>query len=175
MKQKKKKQKMKNNSIFSSENEMAKLILLIIIVAVAFGLFYAITLLVVKKEKTNKTEPTTEATIQYKKILVSNILNQKDEEYYVLAYKNKDQYVEAYQNYLKYYELSKEDAYPYYYVELDNSLNKNYTSENSNLNTEKTEELKFSQTTLLRIKSGKIISIYEGKDRIKGKLERMTK
>lgn len=176
-KAKKNNYKTKNNSIFSSDNEMAKLILLIVIVAIAFAIFYVITLFVVKKdEKQTNTQPeTTEATIQYQKILVSNILSQKETEYYVLAYKSDDKYLEAYKNNLTYYAMTKEDSVPYYYVELDNSLNKSFITEKSKLNVESAKDLRFSQTTLLRIKEGKIISTYEGKDNITGKLDRMSK
>ena len=169
--------KKKNQSIFSSDNEMAKLILLIIIVALAFAIFYIITLFVIKKDeqKTENNEETTEATIQYQKILVSNILSQKDNEYYVLVYTENDPYYDAYENYLLYYEMAKEDAVPYYYVELNNAFNKKFINEKSNLKVEKAEEFKFSETTLLRIKDGKVISTYEGKDSITGKLGRMTK
>ena len=177
MKKANKSNKMKNNSVFSSDNEMAKLILLIVIVAIAFAIFYVITLFVVKKDenKTTTQEETTEATIQYQKILVGNILSQKEDEYYVLIYKNDDKYVEAYKNNLTYYAMTKEDSVPYYFVELDNSLNKSFITEKSKLNVENAKDLRFSQTTLLRIKEGKIISTYEGKERIIGKLDRMSK
>ena len=170
------KNKKKNNSIFSSDNEMAKLILLIIIVAAAFALFYVITSLVVKnKDKTENKQENNEVVIQYEKILVSNILSQNNTEYYVLAYTSNDSYLDAYKNYLLFYETSKQDAVPYYFVELDNTFNKGFISEKSNLNVDKSENFKFSQTTLLRIKDGKVISTYEGKENITGKLGRMTK
>lgn len=172
----KNKSKKKNNSIFSSDNEMAKLILLIIIVALAFGIFYVITLFVVKKDKTEPTtEQTTEAVIQYQKILVSNIFSQNPEEYYVLAYTSNDEYVEAYKNNLTYYTMAVDNSVPYYFIELDNSLNKSFIAEKSKLNVTNSQDIRFSQTTLLRIKEGKIISTYEGKDNITGKLDRMTK
>ena len=172
-----KSKKIKNNSVFSSDNEMAKLILLIVIVAIAFAIFYVITLFVVKKDENNTTQPETqqEATIQYQKILASNALSQKEGEYYVLAYMDDDKYVESYKNNLTYYAMTKEDSVPYYYIELDNTFNQSFIAETSKLNVEKAKDLRFSQTTLLRIKEGKIISTYEGKDNIVGKLDRMSK
>ena len=173
-----KSKKIKNNSVFSSDNEMAKLILLIVIVAIAFAIFYVITLFVVKKKDEKTTTPNdtpTEATIQYQKILASNVLSQNEKEYYVLAYKNDDKYVESYKNNLTYYSMTKEDSVPYYYIELDNTFNKEFLNEKSKLNVEKAKDIRFSQTTLLRIKEGKIVSTYEGKDNIVGKLDRMSK
>lgn len=177
MKQTKKtiKQNKTNTSFFSSDNEMAKLILLIIIVAIAFAIFYVITLFVVKKdESTTDTEKNIEVTIQYEKILVGNILSQSNDEYYVLVYTDDDQYVDLYKNYLMYYEQN-EEAVPYYYAELDNIFNKDFIADKSHLKVEDAKQFKFSQTTLLRIKDGKVISTYEGKDSITGKLGRMTK
>lgn len=167
----------KNNSVFSSDNEMAKLILLIIIVAIAFAIFYIITIFVIKKDDNSEknTETNNEVTIQYEKILVSNILSQSNNEYYVLAYMNDDPYIEAYKNYLTYYEMAKEDAVPYYLVELENTFNKDFIADNSKLNVTQSKDLRFSQTTLLRIKDGKVISTYEGKDNITAKFGRMTK
>lgn len=167
----------KDNAIFSQNNEMAKLIILVAMVAVAFAIFYIITLFVVKKDSdtNDDTSTPTEVTIQYEKILVSNILSQNSSEYYVLAYTNNDPFLDAYENYLIYYETAKENTVPYYYVELNNTFNKNFLSDKSKLNVENSQDFKFSQTTLLRIKDGKVISTYEGNESITGKLSRMTK
>lgn len=163
-------------SFISTDNEMAKLIMLIVAVGLAFAIFYIITIFVVKKEDTTKPDETNiEETIQYEKILVSNILTQKPKEYYVLVYTNDDKYMDAYRNYLLMYEMNKEDSVPYYFVELDNAFNKDFKSEESKLDVKESKEFKFKETTFLRIRDGKIISTYEGKDNISGKLGRMTK
>ena len=163
-------------SFISTDNEMAKLIILIVAVGLAFAIFYIITMFVVKKEEAATPGDTdTEAVIQYDKILVSNILTQSPKEYYVLVYTNNDKYMDAYNNYLLMYEMNKEDAVPYYYVELDNTFNKEFKSEESKLDVTDSKDFKFKETTLLRIRNGKIVSTYEGKDNISGKLDRMTK
>lgn len=174
-KMKNKKTNKKTNSMISTDNEMSKLILLIVIVAVVFAAFYFVTLFVTKDEKTEeKQENTTEATIQYEKILVSNILSQKAKEYYVLVYFEDDNYVDLYKNYLSYYS-TKEGSVPYYYVDVNEVFNKSFISEKSKLNVSNSKDFKFKETALLRIQDGKIISTYEGKDNITGKLGRMTK
>ncbi len=167
----------KTNSMVSTNNEMSKLILFILIVAIVFVAFYIITLFVTKKDETatDTTEENTEATIQYEKILASNILSQKPSEYYVLVYYGSDKYVDYYKNYLTYYESSIEGAVPYYYVDMDEVFNNTFKSEQSKLDVKDVKEFKFSQTTLLRIRDSKVISTYEGKDNITGKLGRMTK
>ena len=70
---------------------------------------------------------------------------------------------------------SKEGSVPFYYVDANNTLNNAYISDTSNLNVTDVKKIRFSQTTLLRINDGKVISSYEGHDNITGKLGRMTK
>ena len=175
-KMKKKKENIKKTSEFiSTENEMSKLILLIVIVGIVFAAFYIVTLFVTKDEKEEpSTEETTEATIQYEKILVGNILTEKPSEYYVLVYFEKDQYLNLYKQYLEYYK-TLEGAMPYYFVNMDESFNKQYIGEKSKLNASDSKDFRFKETSLLRIQKGKVIATYEGKDNITGKLGRMTK
>ena len=174
-KMKNKKMKNKTNSMISTDNEMSKLIVLILIVAVVFVAFYVVTLFVTKDDTNEETtQDSTEATIQYEKILVGNILSQKAEEYYVLVYFEEDSYVDLYKNYLTYY-ATKEGTVPYYYVDVNEVFNSSYISEKSKLNASEAKDFKFKETALLRIQNGKVISTYEGKDNITGKLGRMTK
>lgn len=172
-----KKQDKKNVSLLSTDNEMSKLIILILIVAAVFVVFYIITLFVTKKDElsNNTTEQSFEATIQYDKILAGNILNQKNDEYYVLVYFSDDQYVDLYMNYLSYYKMMIEEAVPYYTVDMSDVFNNQFISDESDLNVTDSRDFKFSQTALLRIKDGKVISTYETKDDITAKFSRMTK
>lgn len=177
MKKAKKIKSQKTNSMISTDNEMSKLIILILVVAFVFAVFYVITLFVTKKEndKSDDTKDQSyEATIQYEKILAGNIFSQNHNEYYVLVYFKDDNYVDYYKSYLSYYS-TKENAVPYYFVDMDDVFNSSFRGENSNLNVSDAKKFKFSQTALLRIVDGKVISTYEGNENITGKLGRMTK
>ena len=167
----------KKNNTVSTDNEMSKLILLILIVAVVFVAFYIVTLFITKNDENDEitNDENIEATIQYEKILAGNILNQKPDEYYILIYFGDDNYVDLYKNYLMYYSATVSGAVPYYYVDMDDVFNKSFISEKSKLNISNIKDLKVSETALLRIQKGKVISTYEGKDNITGKLGRMTK
>lgn len=171
------KKNINTNSMVSTDNEMSKLILLILIVAVVFVAFYVVTLFVTKNEEKQETqtEENYEATIQYEKILAGNILSKENSEYYVLVYYGNDKYVDLYKNYLTYYEATVEGAVPFYYVDMDDVFNSSFISDKSKLNVSDAKDFKFKETTLLRIQNGKVISTYEGKDNITGKLGRMTK
>ena len=178
MKKAKKVNNKKINSMISTDNEMSKLIILILVVAFIFAIFYIITLFVTKNDDNkndDSKEQSTEATIQYDKILAGNIFSQKDDEYYVLAYFKNDKYVDYYKSYLAYYKAKVENAVSYYFVDMDDVFNNDFIAEKSNLNVSDVKKLKFSQTALLRISDGKIVSSYEGNENITGKLGRMTK
>ena len=177
MKKAKKISPKKTNSMISTDNEMSKLIILILVVALVFALFYVITLFVTKKDSDttgSSNEPDKEVSIQYENILAGNIFSQKDSEYYVLVYFRDDKYLDLYKSYLSYYKSNVSDAFPYYLVEIDDSLNSSFISDKSNI-VSNIKDLKFSQTALLRIRDKKIISTYEGNEQITGKLGRMTK
>ena len=176
MKKAKKVNNKKINSMISTDNEMSKLIILILVVAFIFAVFYIITLFVTKNDDNkndDSKEQSTEATIQYD--LAGNIFSQKDDEYYVLAYFKNDKYVDYYKSYLAYYKDKVENAVSYYFVDMDDVFNNDFIAEKSNLNVSDVKKLKFSQTALLRISDGKIVSSYEGNENITGKLGRMTK
>lgn len=147
---------MKNN-----ENEIGKLVKLVIIVTLIFLAFYFITVLINKEEKEENTY--TPAQIQYDKILIGNILEQKDDKYYVLIYDTNDVNKTTYTAYLINYKY-KEDAIKYYTAELNNPLNYKYVSSESNLKVKKIEDLKIKEVTLLKIEKGKITRAYEGEE-----------
>lgn len=166
------------NTFTYSDNEMSKLIVLILVVALVFAIFYVITLLVTGKDTAETDVSNSEnldVTIQYQKILAGNVLSQKNDEYYVLAYFNDDQYLNFYKSYLDFYKSNVDGSVPYYFIDLDEVFNSSFVSDESNLNFDSISNLKFSQTTLLRIKDGQIISTYEGNKQISDKLGRMTK
>ena len=169
--------KKNTNSFISTDNEMSKLIILICVVALVFALFYVITLLVTKKDDkpidTNNSS-STEATIQYEKILAGNILSQSDSEYYVLVYFDDDQFLNLYKSYLEVYKKVN-DSLPYYFVNLSEVFNNSFVSDKSDLNVDDAKKLKFSQTALLKVRNGQIASTYEGNQQITDKLGRMTK
>ena len=132
MKKAKKISQKNKKSMISTDNEMLKLIILIIVVALVFAIFYVITLFVTKKDNNTSetsTDESTEATIQYQKILAGNILSQSSSEYYVLVYFGDDSYVDLYKNYLMYYSTKVESAIPYYFVDMDEVFNNSFISD----------------------------------------------
>lgn len=149
----------KNKENFSSEMEMGNLVKIILIILAVFGIFYVFTyyLQTYKKVETNNSGINTITTIQYDEILMGDLLNQSETEYYVLLVKKTD-YDDRYKEYLTKYSNNNK----FYYSLIDNGLNSSYVSDVSNLNVNSIQDLKVSDTSLLKINSGKIILSYDG-------------
>lgn len=147
-----------------------QMIIFIIVILLVLGIFYGITLLVTKNknsETTDNSETNEEAVIDYDTILVSNILKQKEQSYYVFAYQNDNEKLSDYNNDLVQYK-SKEDALKVYYVDLDSAFNKNYvfSDENPENDLIEYEYPTFRETTLLKIEDGLIAEKYVGEEEI---------
>ena len=102
------------------------------------------------------------------KITLNNLLNRKSDEYYVLATKQSENpqanYTQLYNNYINAYK-TKENALPFYNVDLSDAINKNYLSNKLNITNEITE-LKLNDEILFRIKNGEIKEYFVGKTKI---------
>lgn len=149
-------------------NEFIKLLKLILIVTGIFLAFYLVTYLFTDNTKVEDDEEKAEVSIQYDEILLSNLLTQKDKEYYVLAYDAEDKYYDSYNMYIYTYS-AKEDAKRIYTSVLSNGFNKKYydkTLNESVTDIENISDLKLKDTTLIRIKKGKIRNVYEGHEEI---------
>ena len=164
--------KLNQKKIYTSETEMGinyiKIILIILVIVCGFSLITSF----VTNKKNNKTN-SNEVTIQYKEIMAGNILNVSNDEYYVLLEFENDNYNTLYETYLTNY-ASKEKALPYYKVDMSKGFNKSYIStDKPNLDTDISSELKFTETTLLKIKSKKIVEKYYTNDAIIKALEQL--
>lgn len=150
----------KNNKSYNQNFEVGNLVKIILVILVVFGLFYVLTYYIQKNKKTesnNNDTKNTITTIQYDEILMGEILNQSENEYYVLLVKNED-YTKTYKEYISKYSNGNK----FYYSLIDNGMNSRYLSDTSNLNVENIDELKVVGTSLVKVNSGKIIESYDG-------------
>ena len=164
--------KLNQKNIYTSETEMGinyiKIILIILVIVCVFSLITSF----VTNKKNNKNN-SNEVTIQYKEIIAGNILNVSNDEYYVLLEFENDNYNTLYETYLTNY-ASKEKTLPYYKVDMSKGFNKSYIStDKPNLDTDIPSDLKFTETTLLKIKSKKIVEKYYTNDAIIKALEQL--
>ena len=173
IKEKKNKETKKVEETYCLKN-MLKILLYIITVLVVF---YLITNLIVNNRK---TEPENNVTVvDFSKITLSQLLSREEEEYFVIATKASlynssyvdANYINLYNEYINNYK-QKEDSYAFYYVDLDNALNKNYFGEKLNI-TEDLSKLQLNDEVLFKIKSGSIEKTYVGREKILDKLSRL--
>jgi len=172
-----KKQKEKNTANTTETYSIKSMIKIIFILLVIFGAFYFITTLLVKEKNDNidNSVPVIDST----KITMSQILNRTEKEYYVIATKAslyessyvETNYINFYNNYINQYK-QEENALTFYYVDLDNALNKKYFDNELNITNDITE-LKLNDEVLFKISDGKIEKSYVGKEKILDKLSRL--
>lgn len=152
-----------------SNNEFVKLLQLILIVTGIFLAFYLVTWLFTDNSDENKKEEEKpEVSIQYDEILMSNLLKQKDLEYYVLAYDAEDKYYDSYNMYINTYSTQK-DAKRVYTSVLSNGFNKKFYDKElkeSVIDAADISKLKLKDTSLIRVRRGTIRNVYEGHEEI---------
>lgn len=158
----------------NTEYSVKELIKIILIVVIVFAVFYVITTLVVKpaNKVANNSNSQEQVKADDSTILLNHLFDMSDHEYYVLATKENSNngiqkntsYLEIYSKYIDDYK-NDENSLNFYFVDLDETLNKAYISDKSNI-TDNLNDLKLSDDTLFKIKDGKIENYYEGKDLI---------
>lgn len=165
------KQKIKEQKFLTltGNKEIDNMIKVFSLVLLIFFLFLGITYLVVNK-KQDEPDLNVDKEIQYKNIMAGRILSMPEKSYYVQVINEKDPYNGLYNQYLSKYS-GKEDSLPYYTVDLSDSFNNKYISEESNLISNNVEELRFNKTAILKIKDGKIVLAYDEKEKIVEHLE----
>jgi len=154
------KKESKSTKATVAKNEITNLVKIVLAITAVFAIFYGITT-IVTNNKEEETPETGDIVIQYDEILLGTLFEQPETEYYVLVTKEDDSYSSMYATYLSVYE-SKENALKVYDVNLDNGFNKSYKAEESNINTNSLKELKFKDSTLLKIQNKTIVASYEG-------------
>lgn len=160
----------KNNDKVISNNELKNLLKIILIICGVLLVFYFITVLVQNKDNdkdTNNGSDTT-AVIQYSKILVGEILNRSENEYYVLVEKENDPYIDLYKQY-----LTSIDAITYYTVDLSEIFNQNNIGGETVVEGNEVWSYKFSGTTLIKVTNGTLNGVYTNKDEIIGYLKNL--
>lgn len=148
-----------------NEYKIGNLIKITLILVLIITIFYGLTIIITKNQtKELENEVPSNTQIQYEEILIGNIYNQKEDEYYVLVELESD-YLTLSSSVNNYNE--KEDSLKLYIADLNDGFNKKYLGETSDFNKEYPT---FSKSTLLKISNKKIIEYTEGTDEIQKKL-----
>ena len=145
----KKEELVENNEISVRMGVITVVILIVIFV----GFYFLTDYLLSKRTNTTVKEPT--VTTNTNDITFTNLLKQKESEYYVLAILESDKdNTTKYERYAK--GLSK-----VYYIDMTNSFNKNHIGEETKVG-ENVKDIVISDTALFHIKGGKIEKYYVG-------------
>ena len=146
----------------SATDELRKLSTILIVIVGVICVFYIITVIVTKNNQNLQYQLSDNISqISYTDILASDILK-KDVTYYVLVKEKDEPYISLYETYISSY-IAKEDYLNVYYVDLNDALNQNYKAVESNFDI---SNLKFKDTTLLKIANGSIESVYNNNNSI---------
>lgn len=148
----------------NDSNELVKLIKIVLVLSILFLAFYGLTVLINKEKEEEKVS--TPVSIQFDEILISNIFNQPNNNYYVLIKMSDDKYNKVYDLYLN------QTNTRIYTAILDNYFNKSYYDLEANINND-INKLKFNSATLINIVNGKVSSYYQGED-ILNQLKKIT-
>lgn len=111
---------------------------------------------------------TQEVNIQYEEIIAGQILNRKHDEYYVLLFNFTDIFASYYLS-LKDAYIRKDNALPFYIVDLEKYSNQNVITEKENevmTNISDINRLKVMNPTILRVKNHKVIESIKGRESI---------
>lgn len=172
-----KKSSIKEQPIQEETYSIKNMIKILIILLLIFALFYFVTTFFVKDRKIG--EDNSVAVIDTSKITLSQLLSQKEKEYYVIATQKtlyespyiQTNYIVLYNQYINKY-IQNEESLKFYYIDLDDALNKKYLSDELNIANE-ISKLKINDEVLFKIKNNKIEKTYVGKEKIIDKLSRL--
>lgn len=160
-----KKKKIKEQPLLQDDNYQFKnMFVIIAVIVIALIPLYFITKLVIGDKTNSDVKETKNVEIEKELILVSQLLNRPNDEYYVLAYKRDNEAISNFNSYLYDYE-KKEDSLKVYHIDLDDALNKTYLGSETNI-TDELNDLTISDTVLFKITDGQIESYYIGNNEV---------
>lgn len=152
-----KKARIKKQNIQNKKSEklitfnFKSIFIVFVIIIIIFGAFYVLTDFILKNKETEKETEIIE--ISAKKILMNDILEQKEDSYYVLVYKKDDTNLSAYS------ELIEDKEKQFYKVDIDDAMNKKFVSDETNIG-KNLDDLTINSTVLLKIENSLISENY---------------
>ena len=159
-----------NEDTIIFNKDMKSIIKVAVGVLVVFLLFSLLTFYITNKNtvKEDDTE-TTDSGFNYNSIVIGRSFSMKDEDYLVIYYDGSDEDISStYSSLVSSYRAK--DAYPIYYVNMGDALNKTKAAESGNSSATSIDELAIAGPTLIHFSNGKIIEYIDSEDSIKSYL-----
>lgn len=159
----------KTEEIETSKVSVVGIIFVALSVLCILGLFYLLTIYITNKHsnKNNTTETeTTEESINYDKISIGKTFSVSSDDYLVVFYDTSNSDISnTYSNLISTYK-AKEEHLPIYYVDMNDSFNKKYTSSEGNRNATNASELSINGPTLIKVSNNALVDYLEGEESI---------
>lgn len=142
--------------------DVKKLIILSATFLVVFMAFYFLTTAILsnKNNSNNKEKETIGREVSEETILLSQLLKQSEDKYFVLAIFEDDQMTALYDKYITLYKKTYTDA-KFYYVDMGDALNKNNIG-TENVITSDVRDIKIAEPTLFVVENDKIVTSVSG-------------
>lgn len=163
---------LKEKKILSEEQqEIFRFITILIIVLVFIAGVYFATRIFVKKDIGQNTKETAVTDINYNKVVFGTMFDKELDEYYVYAFSSENTKANYYGALADKYS-SKENSLSIYHIDLIDSMNKQFISDDNktNPNAKTVEDLKVGEVTLIKISNGEIVKYLENIEDIKNEL-----
>ena len=159
-----------NNKNFKDNEFDDSLKKFVIILLVVLGVIAIVWFFMELKNGTFSKSDTAEeqsntTTIQYEEIMAGQTFNRKESEYYVIFADSDKDFYSVYQSY-----MSSSDK-KIYIVDIGNSINDKYVSDETNSNAQSSSELKVKDNTLIKISNGQNILYLEGYEAVINELK----
>ncbi len=168
----KKKKYYKNENKNFKDNDIGTqaksfIIILVVIVLILALIWFIMELKAGTFSKKNTDDSANESneTINYDQILAGETFNRKDNEYYVIFTDSSKDFYNVYQSY-----MTNSDK-KIYIVDLANTLNSKYISDESNSTAQSASELKVKDNTLIKISNKQNILYLEGYNNVINELK----
>lgn len=161
----------KVESVDDFDTNMNSKLIAVFGILLVFALFYLLTIYITSKNNTgNDNEEETTTTISYKNIIAGDSFSVSDGEYLVIYYDTSDEDLsskvsEAMTNYEQ-----KEEHLTLYVVDMHDSINTKYKSDEVNTHPNSASEIKIKDTTLIKFSDREVQEYIEGLDNVVGYL-----
>lgn len=150
------------DNYFKFITTLAVLLLIFVISYLLIGIFFTKEIDLKKDEEKSKEE----VSVDNQTIMIGQLLDQKEDEYYVLVYDFSDK-LSSVPSWLSIYQENS-DSLQVYKVDSSKKFNSKYiVEENSNKNAKTISELKVISPTLIKVTKNEISEYIEGEESIK--------
>jgi len=153
-----------------TNNELKQLGILVGVIVLILGAIYIVSIILKGKDYSSIFDNSLDVSeIQHDEVIIGNLLDQSEDEYYVLILDEEDSYSSIFSNYVETYRSLEYDK-KIYTVNLNNIFNISSKEEEINL-----DDLKFKSTILLKVEDGEIEYAIEDSYEIGERILELTK